>query len=113
MRAVRPYRRPSAGLSVLELLIVVAVMGILAGLVLPKSDPSLHEQLRATAQIIAADLAYGRSLAVTNNSWYRFAFDTDNNQYVLDHSGSDPSLDALPDSPFRSADDPPERRSVR
>ena len=106
------HRRQSAGFSLLELLIVVAVMGILAGLVLPSSDPSLHDQLRSAAQIVSGDLAYGRSLAVTNNSDYRFTFDTDNNRYVLEHSGDDPALDTLPDSPFRSSDDPPDQQIV-
>lgn len=106
------FRRRCAAFTLIELLIVVAVMGILAGLVLPRSDPSLHEQLRSAAQIMAADLAYGRSLAVTHNSEYRFTFDTDNNRYVLEHSGDDPALDALPDAPFRSADDPPNQQIV-
>lgn len=105
-----PHR--SSGFSLIELLIVMAVMGILVGLVLPRSDPSLHEQLRSAAQIMAADLAYGRSLAVTNNSRYRFTFDTTGNRYILEHSGADASLDTLPDTPFRSPDDPPNRKIV-
>ena len=105
-------RRQSAGFTLIELLIVVAVMGILAGLVLPRSDPSLHEQLRSAAQIMAGDLAYGRSLAVTHNSEYRFTFDVQGNRYILEHSGADPRLDTLPDSPFRSPDDPPDQQIV-
>lgn len=104
--------RRMSGFSIIELLIVVAVMGILAGLVLPRSDPTLHEQLRSAAQIVAADLAYGRSLAVTNNSRYRFTLDTTNNRYVLEHSGTDPTLDTLPDTPFRSSSDPPNQQIV-
>lgn len=104
--------RQSAGFTLIELLIVVAVMGILAGLIVPRSDPSLHDQLRAAAQIVAGDLAYGRSLAVTNNSEYRFTFDTEGNRYILEHCGADAALDTLPDSPFRSPDDPPDRQIV-
>ncbi len=87
-------------------------MGILAGLVLPRSDPSLHEQLRAAARILAGDLAYGRSLAVTNNSEYRFTFAPQGDRYVLEHSGEGAALDALPDTPFRSPDDPPDQQIV-
>ena len=104
--------RQSAGFTLIELLIVVAVMGILAGLVVPRSDPSLHEQLRSAAQIMAGDLAYGRSLAVTHNSEYRFTFDTEGNRYLLEHSGTRVALDTLPDSPFRSPDDPPDQQIV-
>ena len=105
-------RRQSAGFSLIELLIVIAVIGILAGLVLPRSNPSLYDQLRSVAQILRTDLAYGRSLAVTNNSTYRITFDTTDNRYILEHSGSRAALDTLPDSPFRDPDDPPERHVV-
>jgi prepilin-type N-terminal cleavage/methylation domain-containing protein len=99
-------RRRSAGFSLIELLIVIAVLGILAGLVLARSAPSLFDQLRAAAQVLRTDLAYARSLAVANNSSYRITFDTAGNRYVLEHSGSRAALDTLPDSPFRSPDDP-------
>jgi prepilin-type N-terminal cleavage/methylation domain-containing protein len=99
-------RRQSAGFSLIELLMVIVVLGILAGLVLPRSNPSLYDQLRAAAQILRTDLAYRRSLAVTNSSSYRIRFDTTGNRYVLAHSGNKAALDVLPDSPFRDPDDP-------
>jgi prepilin-type N-terminal cleavage/methylation domain-containing protein len=99
-------RRQSAGFSLIELLLVIAVLAILAGLVLPRSNPSLYDQLRAAAQVLRTDLAYARSLAVTNNSSYRITFDATGNRYVLEHSGSKAALDPLPDSPFRDPDDP-------
>jgi prepilin-type N-terminal cleavage/methylation domain-containing protein len=105
-------RRPSAGFSLIELLMVIAVMGILAGLLLPRSDPSLYDQLRSAAQILGTDLAYTRSLAVTNNSTYRITFDTAGDRYILEHSGSNTALDTLPDSPFRDPDDPPNQHIV-
>ncbi len=105
-------RRSPAAFSLIELLIVIAVIGILAGLVLPRTNPSLYDQLRAAAQILRTDLAYGRSLAVTNQSTYRVTFDAAENQYVLEHSGPSAALDALPDSPFRRVTDPSEQYIV-
>ena len=107
-----PRRRQVAGFSLIELLMVIAVLGILVGLALPSSNPTLHDQLRSAAGILRTDLAYGRSLAVTNNSTYQITFDPTNNRYVLQHSGSNPDLDTLPDSPFRAPDDPPNQHVV-
>ncbi len=104
---------PPAGFSLIEMLIVISLMGILAAIILPSSNPSVHDQLRSAAEVLSADLAYGRSLSVTNNSFYQFTFDASNNEYVLSHSGANASLDTLPDSAFRSPDDPPEQHIVR
>lgn len=97
---MRYANRQHAGFTLVELLMVIALVGVLAALVLPSAEPSINDQLRATARILATDLAYARSLAVTNNSRYRVVFDTTQNRYTLEHSGSNPSLDLLPDSPF-------------
>ncbi len=107
-----PKHRPPDGFSLIELLIVIAVMGILIGLVMPSGEPNLHEQLRAAAAILKTDLTYARSLAVTHNSNYQVAFDIDNNQYVLKHSGSNSVLDTLPDSPFREPGDSADQHIV-
>jgi len=108
---MRPGRRSDA-FTLIELLIVIAMMGILVGLVLPGMDPALDEQLRLGAEVLRTDLAYARSLAITNQSTYRITFDRGENRYVLTHSGADDALDALPDSPFRNPGDPPEQHVV-
>lgn len=104
-----PNRR---AFSLIELLLVISIMAIVAGLVLPNSNPSIHERLQSAARIVSGDLAYARSLAVTHNSTYRVDFDLEENCYVLSHSGSDASLDTLPDSPWRDPDDPPHEHVV-
>ena len=110
----RPHRR-IAGFTLIELLVVIAILGILLGVVLPSSNPSLHHQLQSAASILRTDLAYGRSLAVSNNSTYRVTFDSANNRYVLEHSNTDSAfadLNTLPDSPFRDPADPPTQHIV-
>jgi len=109
---MRQGRPPTAGFTLIELLIVIAMVGILVGLVLPETSPALDEQLRLAAQVLKSDLAYARSLAITNQSTYQITFDGEENRYVLSHSGSDESLDVLPDSPFRNPGDPPEQHIV-
>ena len=105
-------RRQSDGISLIELLIVIAVIAILAGVVIPKSDPGIHDQLRSAARILRTDQAYARSLAIINNSEYELHFDTAANRYILKHSGSNTDLDTLPRSPFSNPGDPPEEHIV-
>jgi len=94
----------SSGLTLLELLLVIAILGLLAGLAIPSGSPSIHDQLRSAARILASDLDYARTLAVANSSSYRFTFDIPNNRYTLRHTGSNPSLDQLPRLPFSTVD---------
>jgi len=110
----RPRRLPSGlpgvfrarcAFSLLEVMIVLAVIGLLVAVAIPRSEPTLVEQLRATSRIVAAELQYARSLAVSNNSTYRVAFDTSANELILTHSGTKTALNTLPLSAFRSQRD--------
>jgi prepilin-type N-terminal cleavage/methylation domain-containing protein len=107
----RPCRQ-TAGFSLIEILLVLALMAVMAGLVMPSSNPSIHDQLHAAGRIVVADLAYARSLAVTYNSRYLVEFNAAENCYVLSHSGADATLDDLPDSPWRNPDDPADEHVV-
>ncbi len=105
-------RRVRAGFSLIELLLVLSVMAILSALLLPSAAPAVREQLYAAAEVLAGDVAYARTLAVTNGSSYRLAFDCSQSRYVLEHSGTDATLDVLPSTPFRAADDPATQQIV-
>jgi type II secretory pathway pseudopilin PulG len=84
-------------------LVVITIMAIVAGVVLTKFDSVSHDQLLGAAQIVAADAAHARNLAVTNNSSYKITFDRAANRYVITHSGTNGALDVLPTSAFHSA----------
>ena len=86
--------------SLIEMFIVVALMGVLAAVVLTSTNPTSYDQLHSTAEVIAADIAYARSLAVANGTKYRLAFDSSLNQYVLQHTGTNSAFDALPPNPL-------------
>jgi prepilin-type N-terminal cleavage/methylation domain-containing protein len=100
------------GITLVELLIAVALVGILAATLIPSASPVPGDALSGAAQILAADLEYGRDLAVTHNSRYRFTFQLAQNRYILEHSGANAGLNVLPPSPFRSPTDPPNQQIV-
>jgi Tfp pilus assembly protein FimT len=110
-RAHRPGRRRAA-LSLFELLLTIAIIGILAAILIPQLSGNLPDRLNAGAQVVCADLDYARALAVANNSNYRITFEPDNNRYYLKHSGPSAQLNTLPRSPFRQNDDPADRQTT-
>lgn len=106
-------RSAQSGFSLIELLIVVALLAMAAGVILPSTNPSLRDQLESTAEVIAGDIAFTRSLAVANNTSYRITFDLPQNRYVIEHSGTNPAFDALPRSPFAMPGDPATQHIIR
>lgn len=93
-------RTTHAGLTLIELLMVIAIISILAATVIPSVSGNPTEYVRAAARIAAQDLGYARSLAVLNNSTYRVTFDTAANRYTLTHVGTTASYNTLPANPF-------------
>ncbi|HRX80492.1 MAG TPA: prepilin-type N-terminal cleavage/methylation domain-containing protein [Pirellulaceae bacterium] len=98
-----PRRRSDAAFSLVELLVVVSIVAVIAGVVLTQYDSFSHDQMLGTAQVIAADITRARNLAVTNNTSYKITFDRAGNRYTLAHSGPNNALDVLPVSAFHSA----------
>jgi len=105
--------RTSRGFTLIEMLIVVVLVSILTALAVTNATPSIHDQLRAAAEILVGDLDYARSLAVRNNSRYRILFDVAQNRYLLEHTGTNVSLETLPPSPLRSSSDPADQQIAR
>lgn len=104
--------RARAALTLIELLLTIAVLGILAAILIPQLTGDLPERLSAGAQVVAADLDYARSLAVANNGSYRITFEPNNNRYYLRYSGILAQFNTLPRSPFRQNDDPADQQTT-
>lgn len=94
-----PPRRvsfPALGFTLIEIMVVILLLAIIAGFVLPSSQPKVHEQLRAATRIVASELELLRSLAISYNSRYQLTVDLSNNRLILRHSGTNPALNTLP-----------------
>lgn len=106
--------RSRTGFTLVELLIVIAVLGVVVGVFLPRLETSIPDRLAAAIRALASDLEYTRELAVANNSRYRLQFSVASNEYELTHRGSNPALDDLPASAYlkdtTSADGKPAQR---
>ncbi len=105
--------RSRPGYTLIEMLIVVSILLIFAGLVIPSSSQTSYDQLLSAARVLASDLAYARSLAVTNNDQYTVTFSGSGNSYTLQYSGANPALVNLPITPFRIPTDPPSQQIQR
>jgi len=98
-----PRRHHACGITLVEVMIVVLIMGIVASSLITSFGANSPDSLKAAAQILAADLDYARSLAVSNSSTYQIEFRND--AYVLSHSGSNSALNNLPENAFRRPGD--------
>lgn len=68
-------RRPSAGMSLLELLVVLVLVGVLAGLVAPVLSGSVHRlRVRGALDRLTADLYLTRSMAARSGARVELRF---------------------------------------
>ena len=81
--------RKQFAFTLIELLMVVAILSILAGILLPSLGNSSTFQLTSAARELNSILLYTQNLAITNQQKYQLVFDTANNEFeVLDESGT-------------------------
>lgn len=109
MKSHSPYR---SAYTLIELLMVVAILAIISAALIPSASNGISEQLEAGARVLATDLDYARTLAVTYESKYRTAFDTTAHTWTLTHSGTDTSLTSLPASPFHASQEAASQRTT-
>lgn len=81
--------------TLIELLLAFMILAIVLAVAWPSFRPGSHEQLRAAAEIVAAELWQARDYAITFNSKYRVVFDVPGNRLYWKHSGKNPALDVL------------------
>jgi len=101
LKSSRSNSETRRALSLIELMITIAIIGILAAAILPQFGTTATDHLRGISQIVASDIDYARSLAIANGTSYEIDWSTSADTYTLTHSGTNTNFDNLPDSPFR------------
>lgn len=69
--------------TLIEVILVVVILAIAAMMALPFAASGATMQLRAAANIIAADIEYAKSMAISRGRPYQVAFDEDNEKYQI------------------------------
>jgi prepilin-type N-terminal cleavage/methylation domain-containing protein len=81
------------GFTLIEVIIVIVILSITAMTAIPMFSSGANMQIRSAANMIAADLEYARSMAISRGQNYKVVFDetaesysiTDNAGTVIDH----------------------------
>ena len=111
-RSARRVAGKCRGVTLVEILLVVAVLALMAVGVTTLFQPGLTDELENAGQIVLADVERARNLAVANNSKYKLTFHSDGSGYSLQHSGSNSSLNTLPPWPYKQRTDPADRQTT-
>lgn len=75
--------------TLIELIVVMVILSIAAMLAVPMISSAADVQVRSAANMIAADLDYAKSMAISRQQYYSVVFDSANESYeVHDKDGN-------------------------
>jgi prepilin-type N-terminal cleavage/methylation domain-containing protein len=79
----------SGGFTIIEVVIVVVIISIAALVAVPMMSSAASLQIRSAANMIAADLEYARSMAISRGQNFSVEFDVNTEQYrIKDQAGN-------------------------
>lgn len=78
VQALRPR-----GFTLIEVILVVVILSIAAMLVIPFAASGAASQLKGAATIVAADLEYAKSMAISRGQIYWIEFNTTEDSYSI------------------------------
>ena len=77
------------GFTLVEIIIVVVILSIAAMITVPMMSSASSVQIRSATNLIAADLEYAKSMAISRGQNYSVVFDKSANSYQIeDHDGN-------------------------
>ncbi len=100
-------------MTLLEVMIVILLLAIITGIVIPRAGSLQPEALRSAGELLAADMAFTRSLAITRGSPHKVVLFPGTGTYWIEHAGNNPAGAELPPSPFAAPDSTPRRLVFR
>jgi len=81
-------RMQRCGFTIIEILIVVVLIGIAAMIAVPMMSSAATMQIRSAANMIAADLEYAKSMAISRGQNFSVVFDKNAESYSIKQEGS-------------------------
>jgi len=88
IRTVR-VRNTSSGFTMVEIIIVVVIISIAAMMVIPMMSSAASMQIRSAANMIAADLEYAKSMAISRGQNFSVVFDKAAESYRIENQDGD------------------------
>ncbi len=77
------------GFTLVELLVVIIILAIAAAIVVPMASSASGMQLRSATTMLAADMEYAKSMAISRGQMYSVVFDKDAETYqIQDQDGT-------------------------
>jgi prepilin-type N-terminal cleavage/methylation domain-containing protein len=81
--------KQKVGFTLVEILVVVVILAIAAAMAVPMFSGAAGFQTQSAANMIAADLEYAKSMAISHQQQYGVVFDPDADSYqVVDCNGN-------------------------
>jgi len=79
----------NGGFTLIEILVVVAVLMIAAVMVVPMMSSAGSVQLRSAANMLAADLEFAKSVSITTGQNHTVVFDSVAERYSIENASGD------------------------
>ncbi len=77
-----------SGFTLIEIIIVVVIISIAAMAAIPMMSSASSVQIRSAANLIAADLEYAKSMAISRGQYYYVRFNESTNSYQIEDQGN-------------------------